>query len=428
MPAFARRIETGPWFEAGAALDGEAVCRKLREDRQSGAWLRPYCVYVHVPFCRSICPYCALYTHAIPRGADRVLDEYVEAVERSLDAHPWTGHPQPPTTVHFGGGTPLSLGLRRFSALVAAIGHAFGRSADCEWAIETTVSALDAETIEVLGRQGFRRVHLGIQTLDDATRRRMGRAGDGAAVVRRIRDLVERGFFPSADLIIGFEGVGGTVVRDDLRRLFDAGIRMFSICELRERGGAQVGSDRDHERARFTHDLWREIWAFMDVAGLQPIHLGQFARSPSDNLYYTHPARRENCVALGPYAHGSAGDLYYGNLLLPEYYAALGNGRSAVAQGVEYRGGARLVRELERSLLAQRLPADIVEAVIRAYPASFPPMIDTWLRGGLLVDSEMPGEWTLSREGSWFVGNMILQARALWEQVTAGCPAVERTA
>ena len=68
---------------------------------------------------------------------------------------------------------------------------------------------------------------------------------------------------------------------------------------------------------------WLEFWDLMHALGLQPIHHGQFGRSQADNLYYTHPARGEDCVAIGPYANGSAASVWYANLLLPDYIAAV---------------------------------------------------------------------------------------------------------
>lgn len=413
MAPYTRRRETGPWFAVGTPLDGEQVHDRLRAGRATHDGLQPYCVYVHVPFCKSICRYCALYTRPIPRDGGSALDEYVQMVARVLERHPWRGHARPPTTVHFGGGTPLSLGIPRFSTLVGAVRQAFGSSAGCEWAVETTLSSLDRATIDALASLGFRRIHLGIQTLDDETRRRIGRRESSATAIERIRDLTDRGFLPSADLIIGFDGVGRDVIESDLRRLHDAGIRMFSICELRDRAGSRIAPAREKDRARRNRELWAAIWEFMGEAGLGQIHLGQFARSQTDNLYYTHPARHENCAAIGAYAHGSAGDLYYGNRLLPEFYEAVRAGTSPIAHGVVYGDAERPVRELERSLLANRVPLTVVGAMTDAYPRTFPPVLDSWMAGGLLVESSDREALALTRDGSWFVGNMVEDGRAL---------------
>jgi oxygen-independent coproporphyrinogen-3 oxidase len=425
MLAYHQRAEPGPWFGVGRSLDGAAVYERLRADSATatlaatnGDTVRPYCVYVHVPFCSSICGFCALYTHAVAPDAHDVLDQYVELVGRSIASHPSKGPSRPPTTVHFGGGTPLFLGLRYFELLARALAKSFGTSPVCEWAVETTTSSCDPDTLDMLERLGIRRIHLGVQTLDDPTRARIGRHETGVRAVERIHSLRERGFFTSVDLIIGFDGVGPSVVRSDLRRLHEAGVQMFSVCELRERGNTRLGVRNAREKATKNYTLWQVIWDFMGEAGLVPIHLGQFGRTPGDNLYFTHPARGEDCVAIGPYAHGCAGNLYYANLLLPEYYDAIAAGRSPIATGVDYGDDARVVRALERDLLAHCVGRDTLEAVKCAHPATFPRLFDSWIEKRLLVRTGDGSGFVPTLDGSWFIGNMIIEARAMVGQPT----------
>jgi coproporphyrinogen III oxidase-like Fe-S oxidoreductase len=411
------RLESGPWFAAGTMLDGPAVHEQLRRAYAEPATARPRAVYVHVPFCGSICSFCALYTRAVAPDAHGVFDEYLDAVRRSLERHPWRSLGCPPTTVHFGGGTPLFLGLSRFATLARAVGEAFGQSATCEWAVETTTSSIDAETMDVLRDLGFGRVHLGIQTLHDETRSRVGRHEPGATAIRRIEALVAAGFNVSVDLIIGFEGVGGATVNDDLRRLYAAGVRMFSICELRERGATRLGIADPSRKSRETYDIWHGIWSAMADHGLRPIHLGQFGRTQDDNRYFTHPARGEDCVAIGPYAHGSCGDLYFGNLLLPDYYHALRAGRTPIASGIEYGEPARVIRALERELMAHAVTAATLAAMTDMFAGRFSALLARWRAYGLLQPGADPV--ALTADGSWFVGNMIAEARRLSDNTIA---------
>lgn len=414
---YARRLETGPWFTVGEHLNGPAAHQRVVDVRHASEGAqRPYCVYVHVPFCASICSFCALYTQGVNANAHERFDEYLNAVLRSLESSPWYGSAEPPTTVHFGGGTPLHLGLTRFERLVRALRDAFGTSVTTEWAVETTTSSLDAGTVDLLGALAFRRVHLGIQTLDDAIRRRVGRRESGDAAIERIMDLEARGFLTSVDLILGLDGMDEVIVEQDLQRLYQAGVRMFSICELRERSQAALLATRDDPiRAERHYALWQTIWSFMERVGLIPIHVGQFARSQADNLYFTHPARGEDCVAIGPYAHGSAGHVSYGNLLLPDYYLAIRQGLTPIAMGVDYRDGERVVCALERELLTHRVSGTVLRDVLNKYADGFQRLLDRWFAGDLLRAVDGDGEFALTAGGSWFVGNMIADARGLAE-------------
>ena len=411
---YPRRLDAGPWFTAGERLDGPAADERVRAERTREAG-RPYAVYAHVPFCRSICSFCALYTTLAGPDAESRFDEFTDAVLRSLEGNPWTGSAQPPTTVHFGGGTPLSVGTRRFGTIANALAEAFGTSSACEWAVETTTSSLDGETLDALEALRFRRIHVGIQTLDDRTRSRVGRRESGDRAVECIAELRTRGFQPSVDLILGLDGVDARIVEQDIRRLHEAGVRMFSVCELRERNRLD-----DEQRTRRNYELWQTVWRLMEEAGLMPIHSGQFGRGQADNLYFTHPARGEDCVAIGPYSHGAAGRIAYGNRLLPEYCAAVRSGATPISMGVDYGAAERVVCALERDLLAHNVSQTALGDVFDSYGDRFLSILESWFGRSLVRATGEDTGLALTASGSWFVGNMILELRGMCEAGSRG--------
>ena len=422
---YQRRLECGPWFEAGEQLDGaEAFARILEAFVGDRGVPRPYAVYVHVPFCHSICSFCALYTSALGPNGNARLDRYLDAVLRSLDMNPWCGRGVSPTTIHFGGGTPLVLGEARFERLVRELVARFGADRRCELALETTTSSLAPPVLDMLEALGIRRVHLGIQTLDDGIRGRVGRRERGSEALDRINTLESRGFFTSVDLILGLDGVDETVVRRDLGLLHSSGVRMYSICELRDPNRKRfLNQLEDLSRAREHLDIWRTIWSFMQGAGLKPIHIGQFARNQEDNLYFTHPARGEDCVAVGPYSHGTLKHLSYANLLLPEFQEAVRAGVAPLAMGVDYRRAEQSVCAVERELLAHELTQETTRALKREYPGAFDAILDRWFDAGLLETSDTAEVLLPTASGSWYLGNMIGEIRAL-----SGMTAVPTTA
>jgi oxygen-independent coproporphyrinogen-3 oxidase len=409
---FDRRVEVGPWFEVGEAMDGAGVWRHL-ETRYGSEPSPRYCVYVHVPFCASRCSYCALYTRAVRADAHATFDEYVDLAIQSVQEHPARRVSHAPTTVHFGGGTPLQIGLKRLGQLTGALRTCFGASSDCEWALETTTSSIHADTAAALRELGFGRIHLGIQTLDDGVRHRMRRRESGRTALEKIEALQSEGFLVSVDLIIGFEGGTEAVVHEDLRLLYETGVRTFSICELRTLMAGKSGTPRDRANAEDNFPIWKVAWRFMESRGLIPIHLGQFANRPEDNLYFTHPARGEDCVAIGPYAHGSAGRVYFGNLLLPAFYDSLRRGLSPIESGVLYDEAVRQLRALERGLLGHRLARNTVRLGSSAYGDRFDRIFTSWEEDGLVLAGRAQEPYRLSLEGSWFVGNMVQQVRGL---------------
>jgi len=414
MHSFKQRIEIGPWFEAGQKIGPHEVQSRLISSKKNASkQQRPYCIYVHVPFCPSRCEYCALYTYEVKHNQDEILGEYLDMVKKAIVNHPNALSLKPPTTVHLGGGTPLFLGVKRFSELTRVLRNTFGDSPHCEWAVETTTSSIDSEIMSLLKEQRLKRLHLGIQTLNNKIREKIKRRETGEKAIEKISLLNKNGFLLSVDLIIGFDEQTELILKDDLNRLYEAGIRMFSICELRILR-KKAGNYRKHqEEIKRNYQLWCLLWQFMEEHKLIPIHLGQFGRNFKDNLYYTHPARGEDCISIGPYAHGSAANMVYGNKLLPDYYDALETNQPPIAFGVVYDEEIQKIRKLESQLLANCVLKKVAAELKSIYDESFECLWNFWLENKLLLECEDGESFKPSRDGSWYIGNMILQLRQL---------------
>ena len=85
---YAQRLEARPWFEAGTKLDGAKAFQLLKEQTVNHL-SQQYCVYVHIPFCESICDFCALYTKAVRHDQTAVFDKYLETTISAIGAHPY---------------------------------------------------------------------------------------------------------------------------------------------------------------------------------------------------------------------------------------------------------------------------------------------------------------------------------------------------
>lgn len=407
------RTEIGPWFAASKKLEPFEVQLRLQKRNHSTRARHPYCIYVHVPFCPSRCSYCALYTQVPGTHLNETLDEYLSLTRKAIEMHPCAFPPRAPTTVHFGGGTPLFLGMERFTQLAKTIGDTFGASPACEWALETNTSSLTPEIASGLKELGFERIHLGIQTLDNKLRRKIRRRESGEAALEKIDLLNQLRFRISADLILGFEDQSDAVLESDLEQLYAAGVRMFSICELRN----LAHGNRTARVAEKNHRLWQTLWDFMMARHLIPIHLGQFGRSYRDNLYYTHPARGEDCISLGPYAHGSNDAMLYGNQLLPIYYESIRENRAPIQFGMRFNRNTRGIRKLERELLGHKIQRATLDRVLSRSHVRLGVLWDSWLAAGLLERHTKHGCYRPTMDGSWYVGNMVADLRSL---ATAG--------
>jgi len=142
-------------------------------------------LYVHIPFCHRICPYCSFHKHT-PGGHDlrAFFRAMAEEARRAVATH-GCGVPR---TIYFGGGTPTLPGRAVLAEFLAEFGKIFDFSGVEEWTVEANPRTFDAEKIRLLRDHGVTRVSLGVQAWDEGTLATLGRdhAPDEARAAYRI--------------------------------------------------------------------------------------------------------------------------------------------------------------------------------------------------------------------------------------------------
>jgi len=146
-------------------------------------------IYIHIPFCRSMCWYCACNT-TIPNKDDRVA-RYLTALHRDIAT---AGQTAPATGVvrhvHFGGGSPDMLSPQRFGAIIDALRTQFTLAPDAEIAVEMDPRGLTSELADAMAQCGVNRASLGVQDLSDEVQRLIHRIQPESVVrlaVERLR-------------------------------------------------------------------------------------------------------------------------------------------------------------------------------------------------------------------------------------------------
>ncbi|MDE1149488.1 MAG: oxygen-independent coproporphyrinogen III oxidase [Azospirillaceae bacterium] len=170
-------------------------------------------LYLHVPFCRSMCWYCGCHTAVV--GHEAPIRRYQAALEAEIDAVAGAlvpdpalsrGSGLPPVThIHFGGGTPTLLPPDAFLSLMARLADRFGRpAATAEIAVEIDPRTLIPAMAAALGQAGVTRASLGVQSFDDRVQRAINRVQPYAVTadaVARLRAAGVSGI--NLDLIYG---------------------------------------------------------------------------------------------------------------------------------------------------------------------------------------------------------------------------------
>jgi oxygen-independent coproporphyrinogen-3 oxidase len=185
--------------ESFTAADYERVAR---ESNASG---RPLSLYVHIPFCQSLCYYCAC-NKIVTRNAERVR-KYLVNLEREIDLQSALfDNTRQVEQLHFGGGTPTYLNRKQMWALIADLRQAFNfdESDRREFSIEVDPRAVERNTIALLADLGFNRLSIGVQDFDQRVQEAVNRTQSIEQVCKVVSDAKENSFRSvSFDLIYG---------------------------------------------------------------------------------------------------------------------------------------------------------------------------------------------------------------------------------
>lgn len=332
------------------------------EDYRQALWSRatgvgtvggasPLSVYVHIPFCESVCYYCAC-NKVITKHHERAA-EYVAALEREMALHAQVlGAGQVVSQLHLGGGSPTFLSDGELSRLMDSLRQVFRFAQGAEVSIEVDPRTVTSARLKHLRDLGFNRLSFGVQDFDPAVQRAVHRVQSEQLVEELMRQAQALGFASTnVDLIYGLPkqtplSLQRTV--DKVSRLRPDRIALYGYAHLPQRFKPQRRIDPAAlpPASEKVHMLSLAIAGF-EKAGYHYIGMDHFAL-PSDSLavakrqgrlhrnfqgYSTQP----DCdlIGLGVSSIGRVGGTYSQNAkTLPEYYDAIDQGRFPVVRGL----------------------------------------------------------------------------------------------
>ena len=153
------------FVEAFGPADHEQALQSRVQGAGRNAGLTPLSLYVHIPFCESVCYYCAC-NKIITRHHERAAP-YLDALEVEIGLHASElGANQPVSQLHFGGGTPTFLSDAELTRLMQMLRRAFAIASNAEISIEVDPRTADPQRLRHLAALGFNRLSLGVQDFD----------------------------------------------------------------------------------------------------------------------------------------------------------------------------------------------------------------------------------------------------------------------
>src|SRR4029078_3389752 len=121
-------------------------------------------IYVHIPFCARICPYCAFYKDLLDRSQ---TSRFCEALLQELVGRDRRARRLIPSTIYFGGGTPTALNIAQLDFLLRGFHESVELSQLVEWTIECIQGSVSARKAALLKSFGVNRISLGVQSWDE---------------------------------------------------------------------------------------------------------------------------------------------------------------------------------------------------------------------------------------------------------------------
>lgn len=267
----------------------------------------PFAVYVHWPFCLSKCPYCDFNSHVRHGGIDEA--RFVRAFEVEIAATAARIPGRTVSTIFFGGGTPSLMQPASVQAILDAISKHWSIARDVEVTLEANPTSVEATRFRGYRSAGVNRVSLGVQALDDAALKELGRlhsAQEALDAVAVARANFERYSF---DLIYARPRQTPAAWAAELKRAIAEAAEHLSLYQLTieqdtpffglQKAGKLVVPDDDTAR-----DLYDLTQATCAEAGLPAYEVSNHARPGAEcrhNLVYW---RGHEYAGVGPGAHG----------------------------------------------------------------------------------------------------------------------------
>ncbi len=312
--------------------------------------------YVHIPFCRRICPYCDF---AVVAGAESVIDRYVACLIAEVELDAPLGSLD---AVFIGGGTPSRLEPDHVRSILQALGSIHGFAEGAEITLEANPEDWTVDISRRFQEAGITRVSLGVQSFDPTVLAALGRLHSPAQAADAVEAALETGFDSvSVDLIFGTAGETAQSWASTTSTAIGLGVDHLSTYALTvERGtplfkavaaGAPAPDDDDQA------DKWEQADTLASGAGLVRYEVSNAARSGRVCRYNLATWAQADYAAYGVGAHGHRAGVRTRNLRRLDAYLDAVEHRRTPVQGTDTLSS--WAREQERLMLGLRRRAGV---------------------------------------------------------------------
>ena len=266
-------------------------------------------LYIHWPFCAKKCPYCDFNSH-VRAGVDVAVWE--RALLADMRAEAGVAGGERLTSIFFGGGTPSLMPPALVAALLAEAEHLWGFDPAIEITLEANPSSVEAANFAALAGAGVNRVSLGVQSLDDAELKFLGRLHGADEALAALETAQAHFARVSFDMIYALPGHTHELWHDRLTRALSFGTGHMSLYQLTIEPGTRFASDVRRGRLEPLDDdaaaqLFSITQELSGAAGLPAYETSNHARAGEESRHNLAYWRYQDYAGIGPGAHGRRG-------------------------------------------------------------------------------------------------------------------------
>lgn len=366
-------------------------------------------LYVHIPFCHRICPYCAFYKHT-PGATDmrRFIDALLVEIESRKEILQ-NSHPNEKRTLFFGGGTPSMLSNSHLTRLVHGIGEIIDLSSLDEFSFEANPATFTPKKVKTWRELGISRISLGAQSWEDDILKLLGRTHSPADIEESVRILRGEGI-PEVNIDLMFSIPGQTI--EQWRHTLEMAIRAnpdhvsaynltyeedTPFFQMLQEKGAFIDEDKDALFFQTAHMMLQE-------ASFVHYETSNYARNGHISHHNMGYWKGDDYVGIGPGAVGTILGKRIENTSDTDRYI-----ESTLAAGLPESSIETLSEDdiqLERAALLLRTNLGISPQLL---PSNAEPFLSTLIEEGLAEKKQITGEERiiLTTKGSMLVDEIV---------------------
>ena len=260
-------------------------------------------LYVHIPFCTGRCTFCIL-TREYPSHTTKYVNSVLE------EAREWSDYFSPVETVYVGGGTPTSLSSEELKLLFDELGEIFQIEPDAEISVETTVSELTEDKMNLLAELGVNRLSVGVQTFNPGFRKVLGRRGASKEVIEKLNRARE--VFPllTIDVLYAIPEQEKRDVIADLQKAVGIGLDGISLYPLIYSPKTALSKQFEPPPIEMAIDIFESAKSFLEDNGYNHLNINHFSNGRDKFRYSTYFNSLGNVLGLGAGATGFLADCF----------------------------------------------------------------------------------------------------------------------